>query len=214
MKQSMFNYLTLFSVAFIVFGCASQKILYTPPTSKKVPKSDITLKKDFQTVWENTVENLTKSFFVINNIAKESNIINVSFSINNNTKKYIDCGYTTLTVNDEVNLVNQSTSYATYPFVYKASPVDIYVGRGERTQSLDGRINLFIKKLENKTTVYRVNIRYILKRNLKRYTREGHQYLNENRTVSFNSGDEGSFGKLRCRSTGALERQMLALPNS
>jgi len=76
-------------------GCATQgksTTTYLKPTISEV-KNEIDVTKSYAQVWDVLVKQLSKSFYVINNIDKESRIINVSFSTNS-PAEYIDCGRT------------------------------------------------------------------------------------------------------------------------
>jgi hypothetical protein len=87
----------------MVSGCATQGVnsyKYTQPTSYQI-KNEIVVNKPYSQLWDEMVKEISKSFFVINNIDKQSRIINLSFSTNN-PEMYIDCGksYRTFTQGD------------------------------------------------------------------------------------------------------------------
>ena len=75
-----------------IIGCASTDTKYTGPTGHKVENEKI-VPAGFEATWRSYVEELSKSFFVINNISKDSGIINVSYSTGT-PGDFIDCGYT------------------------------------------------------------------------------------------------------------------------
>jgi hypothetical protein len=69
-------------IAMLALGCATQGIsrhLYYENKPVQV-KNEIVVAKPYTQVWDIMVKEIAKSFFVINNIDKESRIINISFS--------------------------------------------------------------------------------------------------------------------------------------
>ena len=50
----------------------------------------ITVNKSKEEVWKELIPQIGKNFFVINNLDKESGIINISYS--GDPERYIDCG--------------------------------------------------------------------------------------------------------------------------
>jgi len=76
----------------LALGCATQGIS-TRQYTENVPvqiKNEIVVSKPYTQVWDIMVKEISKSFYVINNIDKESRIINLSFSTNSPTE-YVDC---------------------------------------------------------------------------------------------------------------------------
>src|SRR3972149_9234565 len=81
--------------AMLALGCATQgtsRILYYENAPAQV-KNEIVVSKPYTQVWDIMVKEIAKSFYVINNIDKESRIINLSFSTNS-PSEYVDCGKT------------------------------------------------------------------------------------------------------------------------
>jgi hypothetical protein len=63
------------------FGCVtpgSSSFFYNPPERPK-PPNEITVEEPFNVVSDRLVARIARSFFVINNIEKESRLINLSF---------------------------------------------------------------------------------------------------------------------------------------
>src|SRR3546814_19749131 len=72
-------------------GCAAQADLnYRKPTQPSLTNSR-TVNAGLEETWDRLVRNLSSEFFVINNIAKASRIINVSFQTDAH-ERYVDCG--------------------------------------------------------------------------------------------------------------------------
>src|SRR3972149_4103317 len=99
--------------AMLALGCATQgtsRILYY----ENVPaqgKNEIVVSKQYTQVWDIMVKEIAKSYFVINNIDKESRIINLSFSTNS-PSEYVDCGKThrTYTVGKKTEVYDYDTA--------------------------------------------------------------------------------------------------------
>src|SRR3972149_6139198 len=94
--------LTSIVMSGLMSGCISLCLLFLPNskgtnTEKYIDNSPIQVSNEIvvsrpqSEVWDILVKELSKSFYVINNIDKESRIIKVSFS-SNNPSEYIDCG--------------------------------------------------------------------------------------------------------------------------
>ena len=86
-------------LSIITIGCATpgtSTFDYTPPQKPTKIQNETIVSKPFETVWDSFVRELAKSFYVINNIDKQSRIINVSFSTDT-PETYVDCGITTHT---------------------------------------------------------------------------------------------------------------------
>jgi len=132
---------------------------------------------NFNSMWDKLVRQLTESFFVVNNISKDSRLINVSFS-SNSPEDYVDCGTTTRTYkrgDEEKNYAYPVASSSSYKYAYDseypnfaASVGDIYGSFAynsyiDRETDLEGRINIYVAPNTKKQgTEIVANIRYIL----------------------------------------------------
>jgi len=132
------------------------------PPSMQIENS-VLLDKPFEEVWDKLVGQLSKSFYVINNIDKASRIINVSLS-SEDPDQYIDCGHTHRTFayagqTEEFNYaIAGSSSYKAATQTTAGNPVTLYV---DRKTSLEGRVNVYVAPEGNGTRVS-VNARYVL----------------------------------------------------
>ena len=155
--------------AIFISGCATQGVS-TRKYIEDVPtqvKNEIIVPRPYTEVWDVMVKELSKSFFVINNIDKESRIINVSFSTNS-PAEYVDCGkaHRTYTQGDKREIYDYdiagSSEYkiATRQFDSCCS----YYAVIYREAFLEGRSNIYIapKEKDNNSTIVTVNTRYIL----------------------------------------------------
>jgi len=116
-------------------------------------------------VWDQLIGSLAQSFFVINNIEKESRILNVSFSTSQ-PERYVDCG----TSHRDFSYGSTAESY-TYNVAESSSfkvasrwgpannlPVVLAVSR---QANLEGRANIYVAPHYDQTIVS-VNAKYVL----------------------------------------------------
>lgn len=162
-------FIIIISSLLIISGCAIQgknTMNYTAPTPLQV-QNEIVVPQPYTVVWDKLVKGLSRSFFVINNIDRESRIINISFSTNA-PADYIDCGtnHRTYTQGEKVETydyeVAKSTSFK-IATEHQYDPNFSYYSIMKRDTSLEGRSNIYVapdEKDKNKTLVT-VNTRYI-----------------------------------------------------
>jgi len=161
---------TLFSLTgcslFVQQGVGTFK--YKSNTPAKI-ENKIEINDNYSKVWDVLVKGLAQSFFVINNIDKESRIISISFSVNN-PEKYIDCGrsyrtYTQGDISEEYNYDVAESSRYTMPTKSRPDLAHAYYYNVNRKTNLEGRLNIYVapnKKNKYKTNII-VNTRYIYK---------------------------------------------------
>ncbi len=83
-------------LALLVLGaCATSGASYRQPATYNI-ETERMLDTPFADVWDMYVAKLSESFFVINNISKDSRLINVSFSVDR-PSEFVDCGHATRT---------------------------------------------------------------------------------------------------------------------
>jgi len=220
----------LLLLVIFVSGCATQGINtseYTPPQSIKV-NNEIELQTPQPQVWDILVKELSKSFYVINNIDKESRIINVSFS-SNSPAEYLDCGktYRTYVQGDKKEVYHYDTAnssqfkFATSLQQHKSFA---YYINARRETMLDGRSNIYVapSEKEKNNTVVTVNTRYILNFKMKGdgITENIHGNIvssqrlpEETFTIMLNTNQRGQHelkeGTIYCYSKGKLEKDIL-----
>ena len=188
-----------------------------------------TVNMPYSKVWDILVRDLAKSFYVINNIDKESRIVNVSFN-STEPADFVDCGRTVRTYSEgknveryEYDVAGKSTfKVATprqeHPSLYNYAVIN-------RDSDLEGRANIYIAPSDsdpNKTTAS-VNTRYILKVRVKGelFAKDvsGNIYPRgvipeESSTYTFNTNsvatkDAGHGTTITCFSKGKLESDIL-----
>ena len=205
--------LALISIGMLV-GCASSGLTHIPPASYSVQTSK-TIPSAFDDFWDLYVAELSKSYFVINNIEKESRIINVSFS-SNNPEDYIDCGRSTRTSKHPVTgsrtWTYDSAASSTFAAGKKGTNIEFQI---ERDASLEGRLNIFMAP-KGGSTQLSVNARYVWQIKTTTTQPPYTNVLHRDSTVIHLSSAEGgthSFpeGDLRCVSKGVLEESLLNL---
>jgi hypothetical protein len=200
-----------------ILGCSTSRN-YTPPLEVK-ESTTVILRDPFEAAWTKSVRALGGSFFVMNNVVKDSKIINLSYS--GDPEKYVDCGHLALNV-------NEGTGTTTYQFPEARRSVQFKLARGfstsavDRQMSLEARINILFEELNKHETGVKVVVRYMV-------TRTGTQTVTDhinNRTstlplpplsFSFNTGgSDSATGEtpLTCRPTGEMERALIDLLTS
>lgn len=199
------KYLT--AVCLMLSGCVSHTTNLSAPNHYN-PNTVKIVDKTFDDTQKNIVSRLSKSFFVINNIEKESGIISISFS-SDNPYEYIDCGELKSTIGGKTSQINLSRDQ-TYPWPYQQS---IYTLEGTvfRDVSLSGRVNIYIEQASSSTTEVNANTKYVVE-TVESFSNNLGQSLNQLRnSVTFQTNTVGLLQNIRCRSTGKLEEIILEL---
>jgi len=215
-----------------LLGCAypTSSYVYIPPKKAKYD-NEILVDKPFEVVWDELVKQLSKSFYVINNIEKASRIINLSFSTDT-PDEYVDCGATTREYGKKSNKKVSTYKIAEPSFYQSASrggelgqfPV---VTNVNRETALEGRVNIFAAPEGNSTRIV-VNCRYVFSvdasgnyevRNVIGTVIENGNIPSSTTEIVFNTNQEkkanwgtaGSPEYVSCHSTGKLEQEILDL---
>jgi len=154
-------------ILLLLTSCASTPAnfssYYTPPTLTNV-QNNKSVDSNFDDVWDELVGDLAKTFYVINNIDKQSRLLNVSFRVADNISSYIDCGVSDVKFSlaskqlDSKYKVADSSSHFVEADVQNSVPNTIYF-EYFRLPSLEGRANIYVAPSEQGTTVS-VNTRY------------------------------------------------------
>jgi len=155
-------------LSWVLTSCATMGVpstwSYTAPTETTVVNS-ITLVKEPSKVWDELVEDLATTFYVINNIDKESRLLNVSFSETNAPSTYVDCGEATRTYEykgDETRYEYPVSDSNAYKFT-NGLTADTLFASMVRSTSLEGRANIYVAPNPTGGTIVTVNSRYIWK---------------------------------------------------
>ena len=223
----------ILSLVILLSGCATQgtnTFKYNPSTLLKIP-NEITVSKPYSEVWDGLVKELSKSFYVINNIDKESRIINLSFS-SSSPSDFVDCGksYRTYKQGDKLETYNYNVAgSAKFKVATEKQEHPSFVNYVliNRKPNLEGRSNIYIAPEEHdKTrTSITVNTRYIVSVIVKGEAFAEHvngnvfsrgQIPENTTTVSFNTNqigqvEVGNPEMLTCVSKGKLEKEVLEM---
>jgi hypothetical protein len=188
----------------------SGKIDFRPPTSLNHPnKASIFVDKPKDEVWKTMIKNIGSSFFVINNMDKESGFINVSYS-GGNPCDFIECGTIisdlTNAKGHRVHSIEACSEFKQYEFISEGQ-----YGTVDRSMKLEGRINIVIQSDEPNKTLVNVNVRYIATRSVDIYNVNRIKVNTVVDSANFDSNGMGSYpkGQGMCRATGLLEKKIL-----
>ena len=160
------KYLSFFAI-FLITSCASTPAYYSLDYSQPeliTIENEKVVVSDFDKVWDDLVADLSKTFYVINNIDKQSRLLNVSFRITDSISDYVDCGISDKKFSlaskqlDSRYKVADASSYFYSAEVQTNIPNTIYF-EVFRQPSLEGRANIYVAPSEQGTKVS-VNTRY------------------------------------------------------
>lgn len=208
------RHLLIVTLSVCITACAG-KVDYIRPTAQVRPPSNIkVVERPRDAVWNASVPELGKQFFVINNIDKSSGLMNISYT--GDPERYIDCGRI-------VSYVMNAHGERTYDFAgakaqqyFEILNPSIGHLNIDRRMSLEGRVNLIFEEVGPNTTRVTANTRYIATRTQIAYDAVKKYPQSVTDTISFNYGGGASFPKnsqgqsSECVSTGALEREILS----
>ncbi len=211
---------------FALGGCVAPatSIFHYKTNDQITVNNEKLINKPFETVWDELVRELAKSFFVINNVSKESRLMNVSFS-SAFPEKYIDCGISARTFTDSQG--QQKYNYAvaedsSYKVAGESQPPFSFVHNVQRKTNLEGRINVYVAP-EGGNTLITVNARYVFTVVTSGHTSTHNLYgqvmgrdalPSSIYTQSFNTNElsKDSDGAV-CFATGVLEKEILDVTN-
>ena len=209
MKKTLNSVFLLF--CFFIVSCAPPKTIYSYEKTETKKNYDIKLNKSFNTVWNSVIDYSSKSFFGIDNFEKDSGLVTVSYS--GSPVGYVDCG-----TFDYDGFISNGTQVKNYSGNFQEFAQIYY------NASLNGRMNILVKKRSESETYVRVNTRYVFS-----FTRPhplGIYHGSESVTWTFNAGDEANvsliFGdmdiglavteplNITCQPTYKLEQNLLS----
>ena len=182
------------------FGCGIGKISYYEAKGIKNTDNSIFLKESKDKVWVKLIDGIGKSFFVINNIEKDSGLINISYG--DDPCRFISCG----TLNSYVLDVQGKRNYK-----FPACIGNLFIIR--RWITLDSRASIIVQKRNNGTLV-KVNAKYVVIKNAKIYDPSYRLIRTELSNIKFNSNGGESFPNgLKCYANGQFEKMILDIVN-
>ena len=200
-----YSYLFFLCVFLSLTGCATSTLNYYEPPVGDI-QNTVQINEDFEIVWDRLVKNLASDFFVINNIEKNSKIINVSFS-SNNPENFVTCGNTFRTFKNARGEANynydpaQSTNYT-------MTDNNGMVFHCRRNAKLNGRVNIYVSP-NDKGTLVNVNSKYILDVSLNFVNVYNQPSGNQNFSADFSTKSTYSNSEIICRAKGIIESKIL-----
>lgn len=201
-------------VAVALAGCAGKVDYFKPGAVTATSGNSKTLNKSKDDVWKTAVPELGKQFFVINNIDKDSGLIDISYS--GDPEKYVDCGRVVSFVKNAhgERIYDFAGSKASQQYEIMVSP---HLFNIARQMNLDGRMNLVFEEVEQGKTRVSANTRYVVERKFVVVPISNGIPQSMADSVSFNTGTRGAFQLTRdgegteCIATGTLEQEVLSL---
>jgi len=193
-------------------GCISGGATYTKPEQVNNNKTNtVVINKSKEIVWKELIPALGKQFYVINNLDKDSGLINVSYS--GDPEKYIDCGKIDSKVSDMNGDRNYSFSGAkAYERYEVVEGINLFII--DRKMALEGRVNLIVQELPQNQSQISANTKYVVSKTFTSKDSRGFTHSVTD-TVTFNTGQGSTFpnSPVECYSTGELEATILGLLN-
>ncbi|EJE4708367.1 hypothetical protein ASV39_001573 [Vibrio parahaemolyticus] len=193
-------------IGLLLSGCAG-KVDYTQPTNTYKTNNSVTVNMPRSAVWKNMIPSLGGTFFVINNLDKDSGFINISYS--GDPEKYIDCGVIDSYVMNARGERNYNfpaaSSYQEYETMENGNLLFI-----KRKMNLEGRANIIVQDISSDSTLVTVNTRYVVTKDIAFSNPQGQSH-HMNDSISFNTNGSASFPQqTTCYATGALEKELLS----
>lgn len=204
-------------ILLLLASCASGKTKYSPP---KIGDYDVIttkiVKKSYDRAWTGIVEEITTKSYSVDNIDKNSGYISITFSTTS-PQQYLDCGlynvkFKNLRGSQDLTF-NGADSSQRYTAYDRGNMMPI-----TRVAALNGKISLFLKKENNKSSKLQVSAKYHLQ------IRGTTGYINDSYTwshrpyayiVDLVSGERGFSTTMNrrpvCISNGKLEKEILDL---
>lgn len=196
----------IIAIASSLSGCATSKASYIPPAEQRIQNSKYS-SQPYDQVWDQLVRQLSSDFFVINNIDKNSRLINLSFTAQK-PSEFVDCGRSSRSF---TNLVGQ------HKYDYNTADSASYVstnnmGHGftvKRATRLEGRVNIYVAP-EGAQTLVTVNAKYVVSVGLNITSMaDGRPAGSENYILDFSTKRGFKDDNVTCYALGVIERKIM-----
>lgn len=206
--------LTIVATAILLAGCAG-KVTYTPPENSSYANNEKIINQPFEQVWATAIPALSKDFFVINNLDKDSGLVNISYS--GDPQRYLDCGILETEVSNIHGTRNYrfpgSSAHQNYEVMHEGNLFYL-----ERKMGLDGRVNLIFEAIEKNKTKATANIRFVVTKDVRITNAAGGFPQTFSDVISFGANSGATFPgqgdtATRCISNGKLEQEILGAIN-
>ena len=188
-------------------GCATSTFNYVPPTETKIQNTK-QVSQSFDVIWDRLVRQLSSDFFIINNIDKNSRLINLSFT-SQRPSEFVDCGRTARTFKNargEQNYAYNSADSSSFSGTIGSGNAFNY----RRNPKLEGRTNIYVAP-EGSGTVVTVNTKYVVAVNVSAFSLDGRPAGSESITFDFSTKQGLTGGQVTCYALGSIERRILSL---
>jgi hypothetical protein len=192
-------------------GCLSHHHDYTLPLKQPPMENSIVINKSKDQVWKGIIPVLGGSFYVINNVDKDSGLINVSFSAD--PGKYIDCGK----VHYDITNARGRRDYDFPGSISETRYEDYHPSVGilnvYRKMQLEGRVNFIVQELSAQSTRITANVKYVLTKSFQGVDMAGRQSSTSD-SISFAYNQREQFpggAPTTCQSNGVFEKDLLDL---
>lgn len=187
----------------VLAGCATApKMSYTPPTPAQHSNS-IVMPYGYDAAWKKLVAAASQTFYSIENYEKDSGLMTLSFG-STDISGLVDCGVMATNGKAE-NYISRSQN------------------TGDSTIKLNGKMNLLVQPVSERSTRVTVNARYILnihsQGNVYNAWTGQNQYYSSNNTWSFDSNSPGTITvqnpaqgispRRTCQATGKAENDVI-----
>ncbi len=207
------RFITIVFAGLSVVSCLSGKVDYSPPSQYPLKEKSVVIEKPKDVVWKTIMANISNSFFVINNLDKESGFINISYT--GPPCNYVDCGW----IDSEVNNAKGRRTYSfagciEYKQYEVANPQTNFLGVVNRNMKLEGRINILVQEEESSKTRVSTNVRYLVTKSLTVQSLTNNFRDSMNDTINFDSNGQATFpGGVTtiCRPNHKLEEDVLKM---
>jgi hypothetical protein len=196
-------------VGLLMSGCATSSLDYRPPSTNPVSNTK-QVGAPFDQAWDSLVRQLSSDFFVINNIDKNSRLINLSFT-SNKPSEFVDCGVSSRTFENARG--KQTVVYSTADSAAFAIVNDKSIAFNiERKTKLDGRVNIYVAPSGSGTSVA-VNTKYVVNVQSIATGFDGAPGGRGDNVFDFSTKQGFSSAEVSCYAKGTLENRILEMVN-
>jgi hypothetical protein len=196
-----------------ISGCGEESYLVL--NTATLPSDNyIVIDKPREAVWDESVPELGKQFFVIDNLNKSSGLINISY--NGDPEKFIDCG-------NIKSVVKSTQGEHTYDFPAAKAQAAYDIMKGDvlfhidRKMSLKVRVRLVFKEINPNQTQITANTFYVVQKDVTARRADNNFSQSWSDSVSFTTrgaspigNDINSAATSSCVPTRKLEREILS----
>jgi len=188
------------------FGCGAQQVVPSTAQPPKTGSNSVLIREPFEKVWSRAIPQISKSFFVINNIDKSSGFLSVGYT--GDPEKYVDCG--TIHSKWGVNIADFPVAKVRQEWIGPAG--SLHAANYAQHVTLDARMNMVFERVSSDSTRVTVNARYVVTRRVAKQILGGFSPAEvTEETASFNSGGVADLGTAVCMPNGKFESEAMAV---